>query len=322
MRPIPSVMLLVVGLLAAGTGPALSDPIRLAQRAVPLHADAPDQMAVGKLRYAGGLVLSADDAAFGGLSALGVSADGRRMIALSDSGHRLAANLTYHADGRLKALEDTDLSTLAGLDGRPLRAKPQADAEAMSPGVDGEIIVGFERNHRIWRYLPGVLVPDPLRPPAELAGMPRNSGIEALTLMNDGRLLAITEGLDGTVGDAVGWVSDPAGWSLLTYAKRDGFRPTGAATLPGGDVLVLERRYTLRDGVAVRVQRIDAGAVEPGARLVPRLVADLRPPLTVDNFEGIDIRRAADGRTWVYIVSDDNFNPLQRTLLMMFELME
>jgi hypothetical protein len=37
--------------------------------------------------------------------------------------------------------------------------------------------------------------------------------------------------------------------------------------------------------------------------------------------EGVSARRGPNGETLVYVVSDDNFNaPLQRTLLMMFEL--
>ena len=42
--------------------------------------------------------------------------------------------------------------------------------------------------------------------------------------------------------------------------------------------------------------------------------------MTVDNFEGISARRTRDRRIVLYIISDDNFNPLQRTLLMMFEM--
>ena len=47
----------------------------------------------------------------------------------------------------------------------------------------------------------------------------------------------------------------------------------------------------------------------------------IEPPLTVDNFEGLAVREEA-GRTFLYIVSDDNFSGSQRTLLMKFELMQ
>jgi len=108
----------------------------------------------------------------------------------------------------------------------------------------------------------------------------------------------------------------------MTYVTNDKFRPTGAATMANGDVLVLERRFTLRAGVAVRIGRLKGTSIRAGARLRPQIIAELRPPLTVDNFEGIEVHQSADGRNWIYIISDDNFSPLQRNLLMMFELME
>ncbi|MEM8724486.1 MAG: esterase-like activity of phytase family protein, partial [Pseudomonadota bacterium] len=49
-----------------------------------------------------------------------------------------------------------------------------------------------------------------------------------------------------------------------------------------------------------------------------RALITLRPPLTVDNFEGLAVREQA-GRTFLYIVSDDNFSLNQRSLLMKFE---
>jgi hypothetical protein len=42
----------------------------------------------------------------------------------------------------------------------------------------------------------------------------------------------------------------------------------------------------------------------------------------IDNFEGLGLHRAASGETVLTLVSDDNFSPLQRTLLMQFTLLE
>ena len=109
---------------------------------------------------------------------------------------------------------------------------------------------------------------------------------------------------------------------LLTFPTPDGFRVTGAATMAGGDVLVLERFFTLRGSNRVRLKRISAATIKPGGVLAGTVIARLRPPLTVDNFEGIDVRKGPAGEIFIYLVSDDNFNPEQRTLLMMFELME
>jgi hypothetical protein len=49
-------------------------------------------------------------------------------------------------------------------------------------------------------------------------------------------------------------------------------------------------------------------------------LARLEPPLPTDNFEGLAVRPDAGGGLFVYIVSDDNRSPLQRTYLMMFQL--
>ncbi len=304
-------------LIAATTSRA--EPIKVTAEPLLLNARAPDQQLIGKLIYRGGLVLTSDANGFGGLSALGVSADGRRLISLTDKGRRFSAFIIYGENGDLAGLHRPQLDTLAGLDGNALTAKATSDAESMSPGVEGEIIVAFERRHRLWRYHPGQVLPEPLPAPDELAALPANSGIEGLALLADGRLFALAEGRDDRPA-TVAWVSHEDGWSVMTYATNGGFRPTGAATLPGGDVLVLERRFTLRSGVAVRIRRIAGSSITAGAYLKPSLVAELRPPLAVDNFEGIAVRPAPGGGVWVYMVSDDNFNPLQRTLLMMFKL--
>ncbi len=317
------VLNLALAALIMGAPPALAGAVEIEASALPLHPGDGGVTKAGKLTYRGGLGLKSPDRHFGGFSALGVSADGSRMVAISDAGRRLAANLVYDATGNLAGIADAALDTLADEDGRPLSQKVDSDAEAMSAGVAGEIIVAFERRHRLWRYLPGELVPRALSSPAELARLPANSGIEALSLLADGRLIAIAEG-DAAKANTLAWVSDPKGWSVMTYALADGFRPTGAATLPDGDVLVVERRYTLRSGVAARVRRLAASAIEPGAELQGELIAELRPPVNVDNMEGIEtIRPDAGpnaGRQLVFLISDDNFNPLQRTLLMMFEL--
>lgn len=307
----------------SGLGPlsAAAQAVTVTATPVPLNADDPGQTTAGPLTYRGGLHLRADDPAFGGFSGLGVSADGRRMVAVSDRGRRLSAGLAYDGAGNLVGLEGAEVGTLSGRQGFPLLDESEWDAEAMSPGVEGEIIVAFERRHRLWRYLPGRTIPEPLPPPAELAATPPNNGIKALTLLADGRLLALTPGVPGRAR-AIGWVSDPDGWSVLTYESTRGYILSGAATLPGGDVLVLESLWVLRGGNTVRLKRVRGGAVAAGAHIVGEPVAELRRPLTVDNFEGIDVRRGPKGEVLVYLLSDDNFSADQRTLLLMFALQE
>jgi hypothetical protein len=46
----------------------------------------------------------------------------------------------------------------------------------------------------------------------------------------------------------------------------------------------------------------------------------LTRPLAVDNYEGITVADLGDGMARVWISSDDNFNPQQRTLLLAFDI--
>jgi hypothetical protein len=59
--------------------------------------------------------------------------------------------------------------------------------------------------------------------------------------------------------------------------------------------------------------------LEPGMELKARPLARLAPPLLADNFEGLAISRES-GRTILWVVSDDNHEFFQRTLLLKFGL--
>ncbi|MBM3525644.1 MAG: esterase-like activity of phytase family protein, partial [Alphaproteobacteria bacterium] len=300
----------------------LGEPITVTSYAVPLNDADANHVRAGQLLYRGGLMLSSNDERFGGLSGILVADDGSGLVAISDEGSRIDADLFYDRNGDLAGVGNVSVTALIDLKGRPLTKKKDSDAEAIARGTGGEIIVAFERNHRIWRYLPDRAVPEPIPPPKELKSAPRNGGLEALTVLDDGRLFALCEAC-GSDDTRLGWVRDPKGWGALTYVVSDGFQPTGAATLPGGDVLVLERHYSVFTGVAARLRRIAKHTIQPGARLTGILLAELRPPMTVDNMEGVDARRGPKGEVLVYLVSDDNFNRVaQRTLLLMFELVD
>ena len=69
----------------------------------------------------------------------------------------------------------------------------------------------------------------------------------------------------------------------------------------------------------MRLLRVRGGDIVAGARLSGTLLAELPARLSIDNMECLSVR-VVDGRTRVYVMSDDNYNPLQRTLLLVFEL--
>ncbi len=317
---LPSVALSLALLVAH---PAAAEPLALAARAVPLHAGDPERTRVGALRYRGGLELTSSDARFGGLSGLLVSEDGGRMTAVGDQGHWVTARLLYDGAGRLSGVAEAEIGELHGPGDAHLRGKRDRDSESLTRLSDGAIVVGFERSHRLWRYPAGTTPlagqPAPLPAPSGLEALRSNSGIEALATLSDGALFALAEGRREET-ESPAYLRRDGAWVGLSYRRHGGFRPSGAARLPGGDLLVIERSFNIIDGVAVRLRRIAARTIVPGARLDGAAIAVLSPPLTVDNLEGVAARRTAAGETLIYLVSDDNFNPLQRTLLLVFAL--
>lgn len=307
-------------------------------RPVPLNTTDPAQTRVGPLVYRGGLWLRSADPRFGGLSGLRVSPDGGQVVAVSDCGRGFTARLEYGPGGDLAGVRDATLTELLGPGGRALE-RDEIDAEGLAPSADHGMLVVFERRlPRIWSYgqappLAGFPEARPGPPFGDECG--GNRGPEALANLADGRLFVACEGGGLEEQATAAWLGREGRWSSRSYpleARETGFgdvfRPTGAALLPDGDVLVLERRFP---PIEARVMRLSRDDLEGDGPLAPREVARLAPPLTLDNFEGLDVRRDASGATLLYLVSDDNGcgkrrnvvapRALQRTLLLMFELL-
>lgn len=313
--------LTVLLLLAAPTTGAQAKALELNTHAVPLNHTAPEQTRIGRLAWRGGIEISSPSIRLGGLSGLLVSAGGKKLTAVTDEGFWITATIQHDAKGFLTGLSDGQVSHLRDTNGKRLKGKTKQDAEAMTEIADGSILIAFERNHRIWGYPPGDLPlrgnPEPLPAPVGLEDLADNGGIEALVTLADDSVLALAEGKNGnTVGPAFLWRGGV--WAQLRYQRTGNYRPSGAARLPNGDLLILERRFTLLEGVGIRLVRVPAAAVVAGALLQPVEVARLLPPLTIDNMEAVDVVQNERGETLVYLLSDDNFSIIQRTLLLMF----
>ena len=97
-----------------------ADPVEIDVTRVPLIDATPDKTEADKLKFRGGLHLVSREPRFGGFSALGLSADGTRMVSISDAAQSLSATLTYDEKGDLSGLSNPDLSPLADLDGTPM----------------------------------------------------------------------------------------------------------------------------------------------------------------------------------------------------------
>jgi len=298
----------------AASGRAADQPAVLAHR-MTLDDPAAAAEELAPLQLEAAFVLGSADARFGGLSGLWLAPDGMAMIAASDRGTLWRARLVHRADGRLVGFEGWQAIEPGAAPGDPAGR----DAEALAPGGPDGLVIAYEGAHRLRRLALGALDAPAAALPALPGLEPSNAGIEALAPLPDGALLALAEGKFTASGDLAAWYVEDERASPLSYAASDGFAPTGADRLDD-IVFVVERRFSLLGGFATRVVALPAAEVRPGARLIPRPLAVLRPPLVGENFEAIAARRAPDGRVLLYLLADDNFIALQRTLLLQLSL--
>jgi len=314
---------------------AKPEPIEITARPLPyFQSSKPDNKRFGDLEYRGGLVLSSPAEHFGGWSGLVMDADGKRLVSVSDEGAWLSASVEY-ANMAPTALVRATIGPLLALRDRPLREKVDQDAEAVTlleGSLDrGTLLIGFERKHRIGRFPVRngeVQAPtEHLRLPPEAGRMPANQGLEALTTIQAGPLkgsvVAFAERYTRGSGYHTGWLWVGGQPQRIQLRDMDGFNLTGAAGLPDGGLLVLERYFRWSTGVKMRIRRLAATEIKPGARLDGHVVFEGDQGYEIDNMEGLAVHRGGRGETVVTLMSDDNFNRfLQRTVLLQFTLVE
>jgi hypothetical protein len=315
-----------------GPAQAQEAPLAIQATVLPLKLDDPAATAVGRLVWRGGVSLTANASNFGGWSDVHVAPDGRSLRAISDVGGWLTAEIRYDSRGHLAGLGAARMGQLRGLDGKPLANKQDADAEGLTRLPDGSWLVSFELRHRLWRYPAGdeaegrglAGTPVPVEGPPQLQRQPSNGGLEAMTTLPDGRLVMLSEEYSEAAGTTMGWIGEPAGngfrWQTFSYAATPDFRPTAIAVLPDGGLVTLERAFDMMRGVRVRVMRFAARDLVAGGTVRAEELAFLAIPYTVDNLEGIYATRGTRGETLLWLLSDDNFNRAQRTILLLFEL--
>ena len=323
MRPILSLMLLALaGCATAPAAPAGGERIAVAARPVPLDPTDPDRTLLGRLRYLGGIELESPDSRFGGLSSLKWR-DGR-LHAVSDAGDWAVLAPAERA-GRLEGLEGAALGDLLGPDGGKLEGTETGDAESLAPDGGGWL-VGFEHDHKILRFpaLGTRAEPSGLDPPALFGALEPNKGVEALATRGDAMFLCAERLPTGAATNC--FMREPGRTDPVRLPPPGGLDPLAAFPVDadwGGDgtLYILFRSWSEgNDNRAAIVARSPLGDL--------RTLATFLKPLTLDNYEGLAVREER-GRTFLYIVSDDNFGEYdepgkpetwQRTLLLKFEL--
>jgi len=286
-----------------------------------LRAEIPLGQRIGALTLLGVVEWRAGRPDFGGFSGLELEADGG-FIAITDKAHWARARMVLDSMGFLTGVEGLEIGRLDDADGVDLMDE-FTDSEALTREADGAFLIGFEDVGRIGRF-------ETLRSPEEtlaalpgLADLPANGGLESVLALPDGRIVALAETVSDETGAFPGWIMHGDDVSPFTLPRDSWYMPTDLALGPGGEwVYLLERRFTLIGGFAMRLRRFELATLESGSRLDPDLLAEVVSPPLAENYEGLAATRDADGRTLLYVISDDNFMALQKTLLVQFRVEE
>jgi hypothetical protein len=325
----------LVAALAIGASAAFaaSGVTRIEVKATPIasfNPRDPSQTRFGALEFRGGLVLSSDNDVFGGYSSLHLDPDGSHFIAVSDHGTWLRGRIVYR-DGKPDGIADAEVAPLLGADGKTLKARGWYDAESLAER-DGTLYVGLERVERIVRFnyqrdgLTARGTPIPV--PDDFKTFEHNRSLECLAAPPKGApfsdsLIVVAERSLDAAGNMRAFVLKGDDTLRFSVKRHDDFDISDCAVVAPNDLLLLERRLALlRGGLSMRIRRVPLASIKPGAMVDGKMLIEADLADQLDNMEGIAVHRNARGETIVTLISDDNFLPFQRTLLLQFAVVD
>ena len=284
----------------------------------------------GKLEFVGGMEMTSSSRDLGGLSALRFLGAGSEFIGVADTGFWFAGTVERNGAGAPASISGFRMKPMLDASKTSERLKWEADAEGLLVKGD-RLTASFERVHRISS---GTLDAQTLEISLEDEKLPvparelrNNKGFETLALSPEsgplgGARVAVTEKSLNKNGDIYAAVLEGPKKGMFFVARNGAFDITDGDFLPNGDLLLLERRFNMADGIAMRLTLVKGSDIEPGATVGGETLLEADMSYQIDNMEALDVWQDADGGTRVTLLSDDNHSILQRNILLEFKLTE
>lgn len=321
----------VVALIAPSVG-AQETAIPMAVNSTPIRhfAIGSRETRFGPLEFVGGLSMTSPVDHFGAFSSFRFAQPGADFIGVADTGFWFFGRVMRDMMGMPVGFANFSMQPMVDGNGQSTREKWTTDAEGIA--LKGDLAtVSFERVQRIAEFhverdAMGAAIGelDFLVPRHELRD---NRGFETVAYAPDdgplaGARVVVSERSIDVNGNCFAAVLEGPLKGVFAVTRSDGFDITDGAFLPDGDLLLLERRFTLADGVAMRLRRIDGDSIMPGGLADGPVLFTADMNYQIDNMEALDVWTRIDGATMVSIMSDDNHSLLQRNLYLEFRLVE
>lgn len=294
-----------------------------------------------RLTFIEALTLRSEHPQFGGWSGLAFDARTQQLIAVSDTGHWLS--FTPPAPGK-----DTEtrmaarMGPLLAPNGQPVGSGTPRDIEAIAL-TDAGIWLSYE-SPRSGLYFSSKRDIGEARFQVQhqytelFSGLAKGYGIESLTAMRTAAgtqtLLAIAERAqeESEAGEKTrpdtraAWLIEPgkdaAGKSQvrqLTLHGLDGYDLSEVAWSAHCGLFGVQRKLTWYGRLKVRLVKLNITGDRMDSEV---LFAGDSSGTSVDNYEGLAIVDRQPGACELYMLSDDNFLPVQKTILMQFRYTE
>ena len=311
---------------AAGSAPV--EPIEVSARPITEFRIGKADKQFGSLEFVGGLEMTSKSRDFGALSAFRFLKAGSDFIGVADTGYWFFGTVARDADRRPVGIQNFRMQQMVDQSGQPIDEKWEVDAEGLAV-KDGIATVGFERNHRVAQFR---IDPENMKAPyrqldflVPARELRQNRGFETVTHANangqhQGGLVVVSEKSLDKSGNIYAAIIEGPHKGVFTVKRNGDFDITDGAFLPDGDLLLLERSFTMAGGLKMRLRRIYGESVEKGAVADGPVLLDADMGYQIDNMEGLDVWTRDDGAVMVSLISDDNHSILQRNLYLEFVL--